>query len=1138
MMSARTIAAPLLCLLACVAGVHAQPRIDMNDDPETERRLLVVPEGFEVQLVAAEPDVVNPVQINFDPEGRLWVLCIPRYPQLLPGQDPRDYVLVLEDFDAKGKARKSRVFADRLTVPTGIAPGDRGVYVGQADKLLHLKDSNGTGKATERRILLAGFGTQDTHHTLNSFRWGPDGNLYFNQGIYIKSTVETPYGPRTLWGGCIWQLRPDRLRLEVHDRSILGTNTWGHIFDAWGQSFCTTAWPDGIHLVLPDSPLTASSDKGVVPPLPLTRVADGRHCGATFISGRHFPDDWQGNLISGSFAQQLLYRYQISDSGSKFTGKQLAPLLISKHRKFRPVDVQMGPDGALYVADWYDEVIQHNQIDFRDPRRDHSRGRIWRIVHTDLPLVTPPKLTGVSVDDVLEQLKAPEQWTRQQAKRALAERNAKEVAARLDAWVRRLDAKDADLPRHLLEALWVCQTIDHIDIDLLTRVLSSADPRARAAATRVLGAWHERVPGALRLLAAQAADPQPRVRLEAVLAACRVPSPNALESALCALAQPSEPLVDFALRKTALVLKPYWYPEFQKGRLTFGADTKRLTFALQAIQAADAVPALVQLLQANQVDPANRAAVLALIALLGNSDQQALAWKQAARLKAAELQHLLTAFAEAMRQRKVQPALTKDDVALLGGLFIHADPALAEAAVHLAGSWKQEALRKDLESQTVGEDPRRRRAAVAALVDLGGPASVQYLETQASNKSYALRLEALIGLATLDAKRAAAPAARLLQQPTTALDDPGSLFITFLQRSGGAQALAEALHTVHPSSDAAKIGLRTLNTLGTPAPALLKVLQEAAGVGGPARAVTPAELQRLLALVQSQGDASRGEAVFRRPALGCLQCHAIGGAGSRVGPDLGGIGSSAQVDYLLESILLPAKVIREGYNTAHVVTHDGKAYSGVIVRETPQELVLRNPTSDELIIPKRDIDERNSAGSLMPDGLAQNLTDAELADLVRFLSELGRPGPFAVSHVRVARRWQYLAAIPESLVVLSPSALGQALRDDARLVWTTAYSMVSGDLALADVRPDGEANLAIVRCEIEATTSGPVVLHLNNTRGLRLWVDGAPAEVSERTRLTFERGIHRLDFAIEQPSSGRRLRCELAEGEGRFAGGK
>jgi putative heme-binding domain-containing protein len=456
--------------------------------------------------------------------------------------------------------------------------------------------------------------------------------------------------------------------------------------------------------------------------------------------------------------------------------------------------------------------------------------------------------------------------------------------------------------------------------------------------------------------------------------------------------------------------------------------------------------------------------------------------------------------------------------------------------LRLAGAWKLDALRPTLAKIAEGENWRRRAAAIAALVDLGGVDSVQQLESLARNQLYGVRVQALVGLAALDVKRAAAPAAQLLQHPTSGVDDPGELYVAFLQRTGGAAALTAALQATRPSADAAKIGLRMLNTLGTSAPSLTKVLQDAAGVSGTTRNVTAAEVQRLLALVQTQGDAHRGEAIFRRPALGCLQCHAIGGAGSRVGPDLGSIGTSAQLDYLLESILLPGKVIREGYNTAHVVTTDGKAYSGVIVRETPQELVLRNPTTDELTIAKRDIEERNSAGSLMPEGLAQFLTDAELADLVRFLGQLGRPGPFAVSHTPVARRWQYLTALPESFALQTHEAQGQALRNDA-LAWATAYSKVSGNLPLAEVRPGRDAALAILDCEIEVLSPGLVTLQLNDPEGLHVWVDGAPTQAQPRITLDLTRGAHRLAFGVSlsQRKDGL-LRCELIDGQARFMG--
>src|ERR1043166_207317 len=262
------------CVLSLGSPLSAQNKVpnELNDDPEVQRQLMQVPEGFEIQLVASEPTIINPLSMNFDTRGRLWVLCAPRCPQVLPGQEPKDYVVVLDDFDAKGRARKSNVFVEGLTVPTGIMPGDGGVYIGQGESLLHFRDTKGKGKADERKVVFTGFGTADTHHTLNTFRWGPDGSLYFNQGVYIQSTVETPYGPRKLFGGCVWQLRTDRLLLEVYDRSILPNNPWGHAFDSWGQSFLASAWPGALNLCLPDSPLHQTTMQELVPDLKITQV--------------------------------------------------------------------------------------------------------------------------------------------------------------------------------------------------------------------------------------------------------------------------------------------------------------------------------------------------------------------------------------------------------------------------------------------------------------------------------------------------------------------------------------------------------------------------------------------------------------------------------------------------------------------------------------------------------------------------------------------------------------------------------------------------------------------------------------------------------------------------------------------------
>jgi len=1141
----RFFLASLALLVSSVADLPAAGKADddMSDDAEIERRLMDLPPGFEIQLVASEPDVVNPIQMSFDARGRLWVICAPRYPQLLPGQEPADYVLVLDHFDAKGKARSARIFAKGLMIPTGLAPGDGGVYVGQADSLVHFRDTKGTGMADKKRVVLAGFGTQDTHHTLNTFRWGPDGALYFNQGIYIKSTVETPFGPRQLFGGCIWQLRTDRLGLEVFDRSILDNNTWGHVFDAWGQSLVASAWPADINRVLPDSPLQQGADRALIPPLKLTRIGGGRHCGMELVSGRHFPGDWQDDLLTGDFLTHRVQRYRLKDDGRSFTATPLAPLVVSRHRKFRPIDIKLGPDGAIYVADLYQQIIQHNQIDFRDPRRDHKHGRIWRIVRKDRPPVPAPKLVGVRVTDVLNHLKDPEQWTRLQAKRVLAESSHKEVADALAAWVSALNLKGADVQRHLLEALWAYQAIDEVNAPLLTRTLKSDDYRVRAAATRVLGAWSDRISGAVHLLAEQAADPHPRVRLEAVLAASRVPSAAAVDAALRALEQPSDPLLDFAMRKAALVLKPYWYPRFQEGKFTFEGRVKPLAFALEAIRAPDGLPTLAALFKTGKVSRENQADVLALLASLGNAAHQTLVFEQTLnpKLTITERVRLLDVLQQSARVRSVRPDTDLDRVV---ALFSNDDVSLSAAALRLAGAWKLEKMRSFAGALAgAATTPSiRREAAIAALVDLGGPRSVQALEAfVAEDRPYPIRSQALIGLVVLDVNIAAKRAVALLKQPVGPAQDASGVFTAFLQRAGGAAALTAALKDTPPSADAAKIGVRVINSLGVQAAPLFALLQAAGGETGKARKLDANELQRLIDLVQTQGNAARGEHVFRRPALGCMQCHAIAGTGSRVGPDLATVGASAPLDYLVESILLPGKVVKEGYTTANVITKSGRVISGIVLRESPRELVLRDPTHDEIIVPASDIDERQTGGSLMPNGLDSTLTDAELADLMRFLSELGRPGPYTLSHVPVARRWQYLALLPESLLALDDVTLGKTLQGNAELVWATSYSRVSGRLPLSELL-GAKQSRALVRCQLDVTAAGKLEVVLNDAQGLKLWVDGAPTPVAERVTLDLARGMHNLDFLVDltrRKDDG--LRCELAtaaNASAAFAGGR
>ncbi|HSJ01231.1 MAG TPA: PVC-type heme-binding CxxCH protein, partial [Verrucomicrobium sp.] len=355
-----------LLLAASVAQLTyaSQPKsvADLPDPSvEAERAAFVVPEGYEISLWAGEPLVRKPVQMNWDAQGRLWVVSSVTYPQIKPGDEAVDQIVVLEDTDGDGKADKNTVFASDLQIPTALMPADGGCYVANSTEILFLKDTNGDLKADERHVVLSGFGTEDTHHLVHTFRHGPDGQMHFNQSIYIHSHVETPWGLRRLMGGGIWEYRTETRQLEVIAKGLI--NPWGYEFDRWGQSFATDGvGSEGINYIFPGAVFATSPGakrivKGLNPGQP-------KQCGLEIIEDPHFPDDWQGTMVTADFRGNRVNRFHLTESGSGYISKQLPDVLASTHRGFRPIDVRTGPDGALYIADWFNPIIQHGEVDF------------------------------------------------------------------------------------------------------------------------------------------------------------------------------------------------------------------------------------------------------------------------------------------------------------------------------------------------------------------------------------------------------------------------------------------------------------------------------------------------------------------------------------------------------------------------------------------------------------------------------------------------------------------------------------------------------------------------------------------------------------------------------------------------------
>ena len=533
-------------------------------------------QGLKVNLFASEkefPDLINPMQMTFDAKGRLWVASWPTYPHWRPKSAMNDKLLIFEDTDGDGKADKMTAFADDLHCPTGfeIVPG--GVLIAQAPDLIFLKDTDGDDRADVRIRVLSGLDSADTHHTANSFRLGPGGDLFFQEGTFHHTQVETPYGPPVrLANAGVFRYEPRAQKFEVFVTYAFA-NPHGHVFDRWGQNFVTdgtgnvnyyaTAFSG--HLDFPEKHRSMKSYFQQ-----RTRPAGGTE----ILSSHHFPDEWQGDLmIANVIGFQGIHRYRYQDEGSGFTAVEQEPIVSSTDPNFRPVDIEMGPDGAIYFVDWQNPIIGHMQHNLRDPNRDNIHGRIYRVTHEGRALSDPAKIAGEPIEALLELLKSTEDRVRYRAKVELCSRAPDQVLDALAEWVDGLDPNGANFDHHLLEALWVHQFLDVVDLDLLKRNLTSKEPRARAAAVRVLCYWRDRVPDALNVLRSLAVDDHPRVRLEVVRAASFFTDLDALDVALSTTSKPSDYYIDYARGETLRALEPHVNRALAEGRdVEFSSD--------------------------------------------------------------------------------------------------------------------------------------------------------------------------------------------------------------------------------------------------------------------------------------------------------------------------------------------------------------------------------------------------------------------------------------------------------------------------------------------------------------------------------------------------------------------------------------
>ena len=1133
----RTVKVIVACLLSCVFVATSVGQRGLKEipsvDPIVELKSFLIAEGFEVNLYASDPRMAKPIQMNFDPQGRLWIAASESYPHIKPGEKASDKIIIVEDVDRDGVAEKTSVFAEGLLIPTGVVPGDGGCYVANSTDLLHFQDINGDGVSDKRRVVLSGFGSEDTHHLLHTLRWGPDGWLYMNQSIYIHSHIETPYGVKRLLGGGIWRFRPESMQLEVVCKGLV--NPWGHHFDAWGQSFATDgAGGEGINYVFPGSVFVASPGE----PRRLVGLNPGspKHCGLEILSGRHLPENWRGSMVANDFRANRVCRFEVTEDKAGYRSKQVEELIKSSHQAFRPIDVKMGPDGAIYIADWYNPIIQHGEVDFRDERRDHVHGRIWRITAKDRPLVKPIDVGSMDIDELLETLTLPEQWVRLNAKLELKKHDHVAVVDKTLKWASKRNASNPQGAHELLEALWVLQCVDHVDAALIEQLLLNSDHRIRAAAVRVVSHQRSRLPAYRRYLSITVRDEHPRVRLESVRALSSESDLAAVTEISSVLEYPMDRFIDFATWRALRETKQVWLSTVEAGRYSFNGDSNKLLYALESVDSGNVAPTLVNILKGLQFKSDGTQRVLRAIASSAgaNEARTAIAWVLTnAKTEAAAGGAILVELIEEFRRRRVRPAEIENLVELMS----NAGPAYRSAVFATAGAWKLDKYYVLLaKSSTETENRLVQAQAIRAIGLYQNEAARNDLSRIASGNDEVSAVAAIEALAAF-AIVPAAKAVLLMMQRSTMVETSAAL-AAVLRNKQGAGVLTTLLADVTISADVAKTAVRTAQRATGDNAALIDSLRTAGKIADSGWKYSEQLVQELATAALNNGDPHKGQAVFRRSSLQCMLCHAIGGAGGKVGPDLVSIGGSAPVDYLVESLIAPNRKVKENYHSIQILDVDGQVYSGVPVRSSDKSVVIRDAKNELVTILKVDIDLQKEGRSLMPDGAVDALTRQELIDLVAFMSRLGKVGDFEISKNAIARSWQQLLWTDEAHLRINRTSLDTAASDDTALTWAPFYATVQGDVEIGELaifKPRSNVdNVSFIRTQLDVSEDGGrCTLVFDDGMGLLLWVDGTPTPVSgNRCELQLKRGQHTITVGVLRPVREKQLMLNLEVPDG------
>ena len=953
---------------------------------------MVVPEGFHVEVFAAEPMIRQPVAATFDERGRLWVIEYLQYPnpaglkpvtvdQYLrteydrfpepPPRGPRgaDRIKILEDTDGDGRADKMTVFVEGLNLASALAVGHGGVFVGQAPYLLFYPDKDHDDKADgDPEVLLTGFGLQDAHATVNSMTWGPDGWLYGAQGSTVTARIR---GIEFQQG--IWRYHPRTKAFELFAEG--GGNTWGLDFDAAGNAFgSSNGGYITLHMVqggyyvkgfAKHGPLHNPHAFGYFGPIDYEGAKQGGHVtpGGIIYQGDAYPPRFRGTFIGGNLLSNAVYWHELKPSGSTFRGKHGGTLVDARDTWFRPIDLLLGPDGCVYVVDWYDRRAAH--LDPRDTW-DRTNGRIYRIVHGERPRLKPFDLSRLGSAELVALRQSANDWFPREARRILAERRDPAVIPGLRKSLR----EDRDRTVALRD-LWALYVSGGFDDATALACLDHQVAAVRAWAVRLLGD-ERRMGDALRSRLDRLASEEVDATVRAQLAAScqRWPARDAI------------PLL---------------------GRL-LGHDEDRtdahipllLWWAIER-QMRDDLAGVVGLLSDAKIQsrPLVRDVLLervarALASQGSDADLAACARLLTAAPGPVEVKNLGSGIEKGLEARK----LDRVPLCLQGPLdriWQDHQPAPPVWLIRLAARLGSGPAREAAVARVA--DHSAPQADRLALIELVGQLALPegealFLSTTTGDESQPVKLAAISALAGFTKPAIATTLLRAYPAASPAVRE--RILGLLCSRTAWARALVEAIAGKQIPAKDLTIG-QVQQIVRLHDTKLVARLESCWGkvpvTGSPEKVRRIAEVRGLLP-EGDKGSSVRGKPLFQEH---CAVCHRLFGQGETIGPDLTGA-DRGNLDFLLSSLVDPGASIRKEYQAQSVALRDGRVVSGLVVDDNDQTMTLVGSDRQKVVVPRSEVEEaRPSDVSVMPEGLLEKLTEPQIRDLFRYLQSAGTP---------------------------------------------------------------------------------------------------------------------------------------------------